>query len=261
MFKKITLIFLFTILIFLWNNVFADYIENSRWVLFEKDTWIALSPEEAAQIRAEEAARLKAWNTASMEPLNQNSSQSSQRYPVVWNSYPELIWWTAEKLSDWTINAYDKNGNLKHTYKPWDEWYNIANEDFESNKTKAAEQDKKNQEELNNSEKCSPWKICSPEFTINTSTFSVGWNSLKSWITAKDTINKTLWTFIQKLMIALWVISLLIMTIWTWYIILYHGEDEYLSKWKSIFTAWIIALVISLSSYYMVNLVWYILYK
>ncbi len=99
-------------------------------------------------------------------------------------------------------------------------------------------------------------------FMVETWLFSVGWKSIKEGTsTSEELINKWLWTIIQKLMIALWVISLLIMTIWAWYIILYHGEDEYLTKWKWIFTAGIISLVIALSSYYMVNLIGYILYK
>lgn len=97
-------------------------------------------------------------------------------------------------------------------------------------------------------------------FMIDTSLFSAWWKWLKQE-NSQATINYTLGSIIQKLMIALWVISLLIMTIGAWYIILYHGEDEYLTKWKWIFTAWIISLVIALSSYYIVNLVAYILYQ
>lgn len=97
-------------------------------------------------------------------------------------------------------------------------------------------------------------------FMIETSLFSDGGKGLK-WESSKATINTVLWTLIQKLMIALWIISLLIMTIGAGYMILYHGEDEYLSKWKSIFIAGIISLIVALSSYYIVNLVAYILYK
>jgi len=103
--------------------------------------------------------------------------------------------------------------------------------------------------------------ITSSDFIIETDFISVWWENLKVEWNSKATINKVLWTIIQKLMIALWVVSLFIMTIWAWYIILFHGQDEYLSKWKNIFIAWITSLVIALSSYYLVNLVWYILYK
>lgn len=231
MFRKILLIIITFFTFSILNVTFSDYIENSRWTLFDKETWIALPPEEAAQIRAEEAARLKAWNTASMEPLKQGSTS--------WSSDDDIAKADYEQLKEQWLS--DEEARKQSWYNGWNNQQQSTNSNWEN--------------------KCSPWKICSPDFTINTDTFSVWWKSLKSQTTAKDTINKTLWTFIKKLMIALWVISLLIMTIWTWYIILYHGEDEYLSKWKSIFTAWIIALIISLSSYYMVNLVGYILYK
>lgn len=102
--------------------------------------------------------------------------------------------------------------------------------------------------------------ILSKDFEIDTSLFSVWWNSLK-WSDSKTTINNTLWNIIKKLMIALWVISLFIMTIWVWYMILYHWQDEYLSKWKNIFIWWITALIVALSSYYLVNFIWYILYN
>ncbi len=100
-----------------------------------------------------------------------------------------------------------------------------------------------------------------PSFVIETNDFSVWWSWLKTDWDSKATINDTLWTIIQKLMIGLGIFSLFIMTIWAWYMILYHGEDEFLSKWKSIFTAWILSLVIALSSYYIVNIIWYVLYK
>lgn len=125
-------------------------------------------------------------------------------------------------------------------------------------RTKRAE---KNLEEAKErAESCGTDCIDMETFMIETSLFSDGGKWLK-WENSKTTINTVLWTLIQKLMIALWVISLLIMTIGAGYMILYHGEDEYLSKWKSIITAGVIALIVSLSSYYMVNLLWYILYK
>lgn len=98
-------------------------------------------------------------------------------------------------------------------------------------------------------------------FMIDTNDFVPGGKSIKTWSTAKENINKALWTIIQKLMVALWILSLFIMTIWAWYIILYHGQDELLSKWKSIFMSGIIALVVALTSYYLVSLVTYILYN
>lgn len=101
----------------------------------------------------------------------------------------------------------------------------------------------------------------SSNFMIDTSDFSPWGKKLKKWTTAKEQTNFLLGTIIQKLMIALWVIALFIMTIGAWYMILYHGQDEYLTKWKNIFIAWIFSLIIALSSYYLVNLVGFILYK
>ncbi|MDD5770061.1 MAG: hypothetical protein PHE25_03770 [Candidatus Gracilibacteria bacterium] len=102
--------------------------------------------------------------------------------------------------------------------------------------------------------------IGSPDFTIDTELFSIGGQGLKG-SDAKTTINNTLGTIIQKLMIALGVIALLVMTIGAGYMILYHGEDEYLSKGKNIFIGGITALIVALSSYYIVNIIGYILYK
>lgn len=114
---------------------------------------------------------------------------------------------------------------------------------------------------------CEEWtdNLCSKDFIIEVNKISP-WMEVKKkengWsYTTKENINSTLWTIIQKLMIALWSISLLIMTIWAWYMILYVWQDELLTKWKSIFKSWIISLVVALSSYYIIALVRYILYN
>ena len=111
----------------------------------------------------------------------------------------------------------------------------------------------------------SEWDITGTGFMIDTSWSLFNFwnnsnNSLKQW-TSTQTINNTLWTIIQKLMIALWFISAFIMTIWAWYMILYHGQDEFLTKWKNIFMAWIISLVVALASYQLVSFIRFILYS
>jgi hypothetical protein len=73
-------------------------------------------------------------------------------------------------------------------------------------------------------------------------------------------VNFALGTIIQKLMIGLGSLSVLIMTIWAWYIVLHNGQDELLNKWKSIFMSGIYAMAIALSSYYLITIVRYILY-
>lgn len=108
------------------------------------------------------------------------------------------------------------------------------------------------------------WPNClnSTEFMIKTKDFTP-WNKSynRSWtLDLTGTTNNLLSTIIQNLMVAIWVIALLVMSIWAWYMIFYHGQDEMLSKWKTMFTTWITALVIALSSYYLVSLVRYILY-
>ncbi|MDD3646683.1 MAG: hypothetical protein PHH06_04745 [Candidatus Gracilibacteria bacterium] len=102
--------------------------------------------------------------------------------------------------------------------------------------------------------------IDQPTFMIKTNDFVPGGKSIKTGSTAKENINNALSTIIQKLMVALGVLSLFIMTVGAGYIIMYHGQDELLSKGKSIFMSGIIALVVALTSYYLVSLLRYILY-
>ncbi len=79
--------------------------------------------------------------------------------------------------------------------------------------------------------------------------------------TTDQRVNWLLWTIIQKLMVALWVLSVLIMTVWAWYMILNFWQDSFIDKWKKIFLSWVTAMVVSLSSYYIVSLVRFLLYN
>jgi hypothetical protein len=56
-------------------------------------------------------------------------------------------------------------------------------------------------------------------------------------------------------------LSLIIMVIWWWYMIIYSWQEELLSKWKKIFMAGIISLIIALLSWLIVNFVNYLLYN
>ena len=96
---------------------------------------------------------------------------------------------------------------------------------------------------------------------IKTSEFTFWGSWLKSTGDSKETLKNVFAKIIQKMMIALWIIALFVMTIWAWYIIMYRWNDEYLSKWKTIFIWWIVSLVVALSSYYIINMLWYVLYK
>lgn len=102
------------------------------------------------------------------------------------------------------------------------------------------------------------WDVTTTWFTIFVDDISPGMWPV--WWTTKENVNFVLWTIIQNLMIALWSLALLIMTIWAGYILLHHGQDELLSKWKAIFMSWVYAMVVALSSYYLISIVRYILY-
>jgi len=100
--------------------------------------------------------------------------------------------------------------------------------------------------------------ITKVEFQIDVDDISPWMNHIK-WDTNK-TINFALGTIIQKLMIGLGSLSLLIMTVWAWYIVLHGWQDELLNKWKSIFMSGIYAMLVALSSYYLIVIVRYVLY-
>mgnify|MGYP001773797700 CR=1 FL=1 len=110
---------------------------------------------------------------------------------------------------------------------------------------------------------CETWNcLDEPNFEINVSWGDglTPWKLWMEWDSLEERANWILWTIMQRLMIALWVLSVLIMTIWAWYIILNNWQDELLSKWKSIFMAWIYAMLIALTSYYLIAIVRYMLY-
>ena len=110
-------------------------------------------------------------------------------------------------------------------------------------------------------EACADSKGC-----LDKTSFMIDVSSLSPWLevwwsTTSQRVNWLLWTIIQKMMIALASISVLLMTVWGGYIILHNWQDELLSKWKAIFMSWIYAIVIALSSYYLISIVRYILYS
>ncbi len=100
--------------------------------------------------------------------------------------------------------------------------------------------------------------ITSPDFTIPVWTF---WSTtLIDEDSAGGTVNNVLMTVLEKLILVFWACAIFIMTIWAWYMIIYHGQDEFLSKWKSIFMSGIIALVVALSAWIIVRLFSFLLY-
>ena len=65
---------------------------------------------------------------------------------------------------------------------------------------------------------------------------------------------------IDMLMWWIWVLSVLIMTIWWWYMILHSWKDELLTRWKAIFMSWVYSMIISLSSYIIVKAIVNLIY-
>lgn len=102
--------------------------------------------------------------------------------------------------------------------------------------------------------------ITSSDFEISVGSFTPGSVDLIDEDNAWGTINNVLMTVLEKLILVFGAFAIFIMTIWAWYMIIYHGQDEFLSKWKSIFMSGIIALVVALSAWIIVRLFTFLLY-
>jgi len=136
-------------------------------------------------------------------------------------------------------------------------WEKAAYEAVRNNKESTASELKAAKEAYDNSEESSG-DATSRWFIISVDDISSGmW---VNWASTKENVNFLLWTIIQNLMVVLWSLALFIMTIWAWFILLHHGEDGVLTKWKDIFLSWIYALIIALSSYYLISIIVYLLY-
>lgn len=194
----------------------------------------------------EEVSETQSALNEAQESLNQISETLNETQEAY--NMAEIDRTNSYDMMDWQESYHDTNvQNTRDAYNQAQQDYNEAQDTF----NKAREAD------------CAVSWDCLDQatFMIKTSLFAPGWKDIKEdWVTAQQNINSALWTIIEKLMIAFWILALLIMTVWAWYIIMYHGQDELLSKWKSIFTSGIIALVVALTSYYLVSLVRYILY-
>lgn len=108
------------------------------------------------------------------------------------------------------------------------------------------------------------WSITSSWFEIKIRSLTPGWDSIlgTAWsvIAPKDTMLNILLLIIENLMTAIWVIAILVMTIWWGYMIMNIWQDDMLTKWKSIFKSWLIALAVALWSWLLVKLVTFLLY-
>lgn len=112
---------------------------------------------------------------------------------------------------------------------------------------------------FSNSASATESNLASPWFKIDVSSIYPWKESPEK--TSKDTANWILGTIIQNMMIALWSISVLVMVIWSWFMILNNWDDSKVTYWKKIFMGGIYSIVISLSSYYLVAIVRFLLYN
>lgn len=101
--------------------------------------------------------------------------------------------------------------------------------------------------------------ISSEKFKINVGQISPGWSGLIDK-KADKTVKNVLQRIIERMIIAIGTLALFVMIIGAGQIILYTGDDERLSRWKTVFTAWLIAVALALLSGLMVQLVAYLLY-
>lgn len=101
--------------------------------------------------------------------------------------------------------------------------------------------------------------ITSSSFVVPVGTFSPLGEWLIEW-GSRGNVNSLLERVLNALIVIFWVAAVFFMTLGAWYMIIYHGQDELLSKWKTIFTSGLIALVVALSAWLIVRLFIYLLY-
>lgn len=100
--------------------------------------------------------------------------------------------------------------------------------------------------------------------TFTVEVWNIIWNIWPQnipWSTLEDKTNNLLIQVIEILMVAIWVIALFVVSVWAWYMIIYNWNEEFLKKWRNMIYTGFLALFIALSSYYLMNLVRYILYN
>lgn len=242
MLKKIFLILLILSSLSIYNTSFAD----------ESSDKAVKSKFDNAKTKYESTS--KAYNESSQKKDVDNKKKEI-------NDIRESIQETedTEKLNTLNSNLQKAENELKpleESLKPLEEKLNTASAEYSQ-----ATNEYKQTETYKNSPE-SQKDLSSRWFQVKVSELSPGnENEISKAKTTEQVINMTLWNIIQKLMIGLGSVSLLVMTFWGWYMIFFHWQDELLSKWKSMFTSWIIALIVSLSSYYMVDLLRFILYS
>lgn len=102
----------------------------------------------------------------------------------------------------------------------------------------------------------------SSDFNVKVSDFTWNtWMDIQDWETLKQKTNGLLNKIIKMLIVAIWVIALFVVSVWAWYMIMYNWNEEFLKKWRNMVYTGFLTLFIALTSYYLMNLVRYILYS
>lgn len=185
-----------------------------------------------------------------IEKRNEQEKKYYEALATYWNEQQQYLW--SKSLT--SIAEKEYNEALKNDPDCISDACNKAKTSLNT----AVENEKEKKETYDNS-KSAETDVTSRWFEIKVDNISP-WMKI-NWGSTEQNVNKALWTIIQTLMIALWSLSLIIMTVWAWYIILHNWQDELLSKWKSIFMSWIYALIVALSAYYLVAIVRFVLYS
>ena len=107
---------------------------------------------------------------------------------------------------------------------------------------------------------CNINDLASHCYEFNSTSYWMGSDNVNIYQDAEETIDDVLEVIVNKLMIWFWVLALFIMTVGWGYMIFAHGQDELLNKWKSIFSAWIISLLVALWSWIIMKIVISLLY-
>lgn len=182
----------------------------------------------------------------------------AERQKEIWeNASPES---KQAVMKDLTISAAKLEANLNDgIVGPITEALEAENQKQAENQTQAENQkQEENQKQAENqTQEDIPEKdkFDSPEFEIPVTEFSPLWVGIAKGASTEAQANSILASIIRFLMILIWSCSLLVMTVGGWYMIVYHGNDEFLSRWKTIFWAGASGLAVALFSYYLVDLV------
>ena len=101
--------------------------------------------------------------------------------------------------------------------------------------------------------------LLSPWFNVNVGWIFPSWTAILAW-SWEETAKNLVETIAVKLLMWIWFFALLIMIIWGGFMVVANWKDELLTKWKWIFMAWLIWLIIALSASWIMKLVIYIIY-